>query len=164
LFSLFCVSVTQFCLAAFVLLAVSDWWIAALLYAGWLWLDWDTPTSGGRRCHWVRKWSVWRHFRDYFPLELVKTVDLDPTQNYIFGFHPHGVLVAGAFGNFCTEATGFSRLFPGLRSHLLMLPFWFRVPFFRDYIIFYWISPISINKISQWLPQLIKISFKYICC
>uniref|UniRef100_A0A3B3TPW6 2-acylglycerol O-acyltransferase 2-B-like n=1 Tax=Poecilia latipinna TaxID=48699 RepID=A0A3B3TPW6_9TELE len=125
---------TQFCLAAFVLLAVSDWWIAALLYAGWLWLDWDTPTSGGRRCHWVRKWSVWRHFRDYFPLELVKTVDLDPTQNYIFGFHPHGVLVAGAFGNFCTEATGFSRLFPGLRSHLLMLPFWFRVPFFRDYI------------------------------
>lgn len=45
-----------------------------------------------------------------------------------------GVLVAGAFGNFCTEATGFSRQFPGLKSHLLMLPFWFRVPIFRDYI------------------------------
>lgn len=45
-----------------------------------------------------------------------------------------GVLVAGGFGNFCTEATGFSRQFPGLKSHLLMLPFWFRVPFFRDYI------------------------------
>lgn len=23
-------------------------------------------------------------------LQLVKTVDLDPTKNYIFGFHPHG--------------------------------------------------------------------------
>lgn len=45
-----------------------------------------------------------------------------------------GVLVAGGFGNFCTEATGFSRQFPGLKSHLLMLPFWFRVPVFRDYI------------------------------
>lgn len=45
-----------------------------------------------------------------------------------------GVLVAGGFGNFCTEATGFSRQFPGLTSHLLMLPFWFRVPVFRDYI------------------------------
>ena len=98
--------------------------------------------------------------------QLVKTVDLDPKKNYIFGFHPHGekrtrlsvdlsisqvcwqlcdlsvcgpvclsgVLVAGGFGNFCTEATGFSRLFPGLTSHLLMLPFWFRVPLFRDYI------------------------------
>ncbi|XP_061566003.1 2-acylglycerol O-acyltransferase 1 [Cololabis saira] len=126
----------QCCLAAFVLLALSDWWIFTLLYAGWLWLDWDTPTSGGRRSHWVRNWNVWQHFRDYFPLKLVKTADLDPTKNYIFGFHPHGVLVAGGFGNFCTEATGFSRLFPGLRSHLLMLPFWFRVPFFRDYIMF----------------------------
>ncbi|KAF0029090.1 hypothetical protein F2P81_018195 [Scophthalmus maximus] len=67
-------------------------------------------------------------------LQLIKTADLDPKKNYIFGFHPHGVLVAGAFGNFCTESTGFSRLFPGLRSHLLMLPFWFRVPLFREYI------------------------------
>ncbi|KAE8277578.1 2-acylglycerol O-acyltransferase 2-A [Larimichthys crocea] len=124
----------QCCLAAFVLLALSDWWMVALLYAGWLWLDWDTPSSGGRRSQWVRSWTVWDHFRDYFPIRLVKTVDLDPKKNYIFGFHPHGVLVAGGFGNFCTEATGFSRLFPGLKSHLLMLPFWFRVPLFRDYI------------------------------
>ncbi|XP_041841892.1 2-acylglycerol O-acyltransferase 1 [Melanotaenia boesemani] len=127
-------ALAQCCLAAFVLLALSDWWIVALLYAGWLWLDWDTPTSGGRRSHWLRSWTVWEYFRDYFPLTLVKTADLDPKKNYIFGFHPHGVLVAGGFGNFCTESTGFSRLFPGLRSHLLMLPFWFRVPFFRDYI------------------------------
>uniref|UniRef100_A0A3Q0T2D3 Acyltransferase n=1 Tax=Amphilophus citrinellus TaxID=61819 RepID=A0A3Q0T2D3_AMPCI len=127
-------ALAQCCLAAFILLALSDWWMVALLYAGWLWLDWDAPTSGGRRSHWMRGWSVWEHFRDYFPLTLVKTADLDPKKNYIFGFHPHGVLVAGGFGNFCTEATGFSHLFPGLKSHLLMLPFWFRVPFFRDYI------------------------------
>ncbi|XP_031605335.2 2-acylglycerol O-acyltransferase 2-A isoform X1 [Oreochromis aureus] len=127
-------ALAQCCLAAFILLALSDWWMVALLYAGWLWLDWDTPTNGGRRSQWMRRWSVWEHFRDYFPLTLLKTVDLDPKKNYIFGFHPHGVLVAGAFGNFCTEATGFSHLFPGLKPHLLMLPFWFRVPFFRDYI------------------------------
>ncbi|XP_074484508.1 2-acylglycerol O-acyltransferase 2-A isoform X1 [Sebastes fasciatus] len=124
----------QCCMAAFVLLALSDWWMVSLLYAGWLWLDWDTPTNGGRRSQWVRSCRLWDYFRDYFPMTLVKTADLDPKKNYIFGFHPHGVLVAGAFGNFCTEATGFSRLFPGLTSHLLMLPFWFRVPLFRDYI------------------------------
>uniref|UniRef100_A0A8C8DMX4 Uncharacterized protein n=1 Tax=Oryzias sinensis TaxID=183150 RepID=A0A8C8DMX4_9TELE len=80
----------QFCLAAFILLLVSDWWMVSLLYAGWLWLDWDTPSNGGRRSQWVRSWAVWGHFRDYFPLKLIKTVDLDPTKNYIFGFHPHG--------------------------------------------------------------------------
>lgn len=64
----------------------------------------------------------------------MKTADLDPTKNYVLGFHPHGILVAGAFTNFCTEATGFRQLFPGLKSNLLMLPLWFRAPFFRDYI------------------------------
>ncbi|MCJ8750211.1 hypothetical protein PDJAM_G00259920 [Pangasius djambal] len=127
-------ALAQCCLAAFVLLCVSDWWILAALYAGWLYLDRDTPTSGGRRSHWVRRWTVWKYFRDYFPISLVKMVDLDPKCNYLFGFHPHGVLVAGAFGNFCTEASQFSKLFPGLTPYLLMLPFWFRVPFFRDYI------------------------------
>ncbi|KAF4078364.1 hypothetical protein AMELA_G00198400 [Ameiurus melas] len=129
-------ALAQCCLAAFVLLCVSDWWILAALYAGWLYLDRDTPSSGGRRSHWVRSCTVWKYFRDYFPISLVKTVDLDPKRNYLFGFHPHGVLVAGAFGNFCTEASEFSKLFPGLTPYLLMLPFWFRVPFFRDYIMF----------------------------
>ena len=69
-----------------------------------------------------------------FFLQLVKTADLDPRHNYVFGFHPHGVLVAGAFTNFCTYATGFRKLFPGITSYMLMLPLWFRAPFFRDYI------------------------------
>ncbi|XP_071321234.1 2-acylglycerol O-acyltransferase 1 isoform X2 [Trachinotus anak] len=85
-------ALAQCCLAAFVLLVLSDWWIVALLYAGWLWLDWDTPTSGGRRSRWVRSWSIWEYFKDYFPITLIKTVDLDPKKNYIFGFHPHGLV------------------------------------------------------------------------
>ncbi|NWS48823.1 MOGT2 acyltransferase, partial [Probosciger aterrimus] len=67
-------------------------------------------------------------------VQLVKTVELDPRQNYLMGFHPHGVLAAGAFLNFCTEASGFSTLFPGITPHLMMLSMWFRIPFFRDYL------------------------------
>ncbi|XP_058426511.1 2-acylglycerol O-acyltransferase 2-B-like [Diceros bicornis minor] len=52
----------------------------------------------------------------------------------LFRFHPGGVLVVGAFHNFCTEATGFSHLFPGLRQQLLMLPCWFHPPLFRNYL------------------------------
>uniref|UniRef100_A0A8C8S8W8 Acyltransferase n=1 Tax=Pelusios castaneus TaxID=367368 RepID=A0A8C8S8W8_9SAUR len=127
-------ALAQVCLALFLLTLLSDLWLVALFYAAWLYLDRETPSRGGRRIRWVRTWSVWRHFRDYFPITLVRTVPLDPTRNYLFGFHPHGVLVAGAFGNFCTEATGFQELFPGLTPYLLMLPFWFRLPLFRDYI------------------------------
>lgn len=66
--------------------------------------------------------------------QLVKTAELHPSQNYLFGFHPHGILVLGAFGNFCTEAMGFSHLFPSLQPHLLMLPCCFHLPLSRDYI------------------------------
>lgn len=66
--------------------------------------------------------------------QLVRTARLDPQRNYLFAFHPHGVLAAGAFANFCTEATGFGVLFPGLRPHLLTLPCWFRLPLWREYV------------------------------
>ncbi|NWV24272.1 MOGT2 acyltransferase, partial [Origma solitaria] len=68
-----------------------------------------------------------------FPIQLIRTTPLDPRRNYIFGFHPHGVLAAGAFGNFCTESTEFGKKFPGLSPHLLTLPCWFRLPLFREY-------------------------------
>uniref|UniRef100_A0A8C2EC75 Monoacylglycerol O-acyltransferase 3a n=1 Tax=Cyprinus carpio TaxID=7962 RepID=A0A8C2EC75_CYPCA len=42
--------------------------ILAALYVGWLYLDRDTPSCGGRRSHWVRNWRVWTYFRDYFPI------------------------------------------------------------------------------------------------
>nr|XP_012417334.1 PREDICTED: LOW QUALITY PROTEIN: 2-acylglycerol O-acyltransferase 2-B-like [Odobenus rosmarus divergens] len=94
----------------------------------------DTRRAGGRQSAWVRSWAIWRHFRDYSLARLVKTAEPDPSGNYLFGFHPHGVLVTGAFSNFCTEATGFSSLFPRLLPYLLMLPCWFYLPLFRDYI------------------------------
>uniref|UniRef100_A0A8C3C911 Monoacylglycerol O-acyltransferase 3 n=1 Tax=Cairina moschata TaxID=8855 RepID=A0A8C3C911_CAIMO len=110
-------------------------WAPALLYGAWLVVDRKTPCRGGRRSAWVRGWTLWHHFRDYFPISLVRTAELDPRRNYVFGFHPHGVLAAGAFANFCTEATGFGVLFPGLRPHLLTLPCWFRLPLLRDYML-----------------------------
>ncbi|XP_073510522.1 2-acylglycerol O-acyltransferase 2-B-like [Phyllobates terribilis] len=127
-------ALAQCCLVLYVLLVCSQYWALAVLYSAWLYIDWDTPSTGGRRSEWVRSWTVWKYFANYFPIKLVRTAPLDPGHNYIFGFHPHGVLVVGAFGNFCTEGTGFSSLFPGLTPHLLMLPAWFRVPFFREYI------------------------------
>ncbi|XP_072033302.1 2-acylglycerol O-acyltransferase 2-A-like [Amphiura filiformis] len=72
---------------------------------------------------------------NYFPIRLHKTVDLDPHQNYVFGFHPHGLYVCGGIVNFCTEATGFSQLFPGITPHLLALVGIFQYPFAREFLL-----------------------------
>ena len=60
--------------------------------------------------------------RDYFPVSLIKTVDLDPKNRYVFGYHPHGIyeLIKGIIGlgawvNFITDANDFSIHFPKVK-------------------------------------------------
>lgn len=105
-----------------VALLFTSYYPLALLYLGWAYIfDSRTPSHGGRRVEFVRRLTFWKYFRDYFPIKLVKTTELDPSRNYIFGYHPHGILCAGAFCNFATEATDFATVFPGITPHLLPL-------------------------------------------
>lgn len=82
-----------------------------------------------------KKFSLWKHFRDYFPISLYKTADLPDDQNYLFCVYPHGILASGAVLNFTTAASNFYNLFPGLDSHLLTLSFNFNLPFSRETIL-----------------------------
>lgn len=66
--------------------------------------------------------------------QLIKTHNLLPNRNYIFGYHPHGIFCFGAFCNFGTEATGFSKKFPGIKPSLATLAGNFRLPVLRDYL------------------------------
>lgn len=110
-------------------------WPLIAIYIIWMILDWKTPEIGGRRSVWMSRWSMWKYFRDYFPIKLHKTVDLDPRHNYIFGYHPHGIMSIGAFCNFGTESTGFSQVFPNLKPYLTTLAGNFKVPLYRDYLL-----------------------------
>lgn len=49
-----------------------------------------------------------------------------------FSCHPHGVFSIGAFVSFCTNATGFSELFPGLEPNICTLNGQFYFPFRRE--------------------------------
>uniref|UniRef100_W5KNF2 Acyltransferase n=1 Tax=Astyanax mexicanus TaxID=7994 RepID=W5KNF2_ASTMX len=141
------------CIVLFLYLLFTRFWLVSVLYATWWFVDWDTPSRGGRQCALLRRMPLWNYVRDYFPMQLVKTADLDPRQNYVLGFHPHGIMVSGAFTHFCTQATGFSKLFPGLDSYLLMLPLWFRAPFFRDYIMCAGLIPSDKDSASYLLQR-----------
>ena len=109
--------------------------LISVMYVCWLYIDRERGWKGGRYNHWIRGWKIWQVWVNYFPLHLVKTVDLDANVNYIFACHPHGVGSLGAVGNFGTNATGFSRLFPNIRPHLMLLPFQFFNPLTRDLLL-----------------------------
>ena len=54
--------------------------------------------------------KIWKHFANFFPMKIIKTCDYDPSKNYIFGYHPHGILSAGALAHFGSEGTHFSKV------------------------------------------------------
>ncbi|KAK2828501.1 hypothetical protein Q5P01_019535 [Channa striata] len=131
------------CYILMVYLMFTSLWPLCTLYFIWLVSDWHTPERGGRRTIFVRKWRVWEHFRDFFPVKLVKTAELNPNKNYILGYHPHGIMSAGAFSCFSTDSCGFTKEFPGVRPSLAILAGLFRIPVLRDYIMSAGMCPVS---------------------
>ncbi|CAK9092676.1 unnamed protein product [Durusdinium trenchii] len=123
------------------------------IYVSW-YMFWDTAhLRGGRFMPTFRRRNFWKHFAAYFPMSLTRTAKLDPKRNYIFGYHPHGVISMGACCNFATEATGFSELFPGIDLRLLTLQQNFRIPVFREYLLGLGVNSVSKDSIDQNLKR-----------
>ena len=138
-----------------VLLFIPYTTFVAVVYVGWAFiLNVRTPSRGGRTIKVARRWKMWKYFCEYFPIRLVKTADLDPEGNYIFGYHPHGIIGLGALGNFCGEATGFSVNFPGIYPHLLTLSVNFRFPFSRDYCMAFGVCSVDKDSIEYILQKM----------
>ena len=94
-------------------------WRLAFVYLLWvLCCDRKTYNCGGRRVEWIRRLAVFKYISDYFPVSLIKTAELDPSRNYIFGYHPHGIIPDGLIVSFGSEALQFSKMFPGVVPHI----------------------------------------------
>jgi len=131
------------------LLSTSFWWIT-VTYGIWYLYDRKTPARGGRRIPVFRRLPWWKWLADYFPVKLIKTAEMDPSKNYIFGYHPHGMFATGAFTNFASDMTGFRTIFPGLTATLLVLAGQFQFPFFREYFMTSGACSVSRDSI-EWL-------------
>lgn len=123
----------------------------------------------GQGSAWVRSWSWWKHFANYFPVKLIKTTELPPNKNYLFACFPHGVIGCGLFCNFATNATGFNEMFPGIRSKMCTLSFHFYVPFFRELALSWGLMSAKYVSIKHALSQstnplaVVNKSDKYLC-
>ena len=56
-------------------------------YLTWIFFVDKSATTGSRPrpLSWIKPW---RHVRDYFPISLTKTADLEPKRSYVFGCVP----------------------------------------------------------------------------
>jgi len=129
--------VSTYLVLFYVLFYTRFWWIS-VAYFTWMLVDRNSSEQGGRSDkvrRFFREASMWKYYVKYFPIRLIKTTDLDPGKNYIFGSHPHGVLSSGVFGTMATEGTNISQVYPGLKfyAHTLAINFW--LPFNREWVL-----------------------------
>uniref|UniRef100_G1PCI5 Acyltransferase n=1 Tax=Myotis lucifugus TaxID=59463 RepID=G1PCI5_MYOLU len=95
----------------------------------------------------VYKWAgLW-------PEELLKTHGIFPHHSYILVCHPHGFMSHSYFGNFATEASGFTKIFPGITPYVLTLGAFFWVPFLRDYAMLTWACSVSQSSMDYLFTQ-----------
>jgi len=109
-----------------------DGWILTSLYLAWWAYDFNTCNMGGRRWNWFRNLFLWKYCRDYFPVRLVKTAELDPNRNYICGSHPHGLLCLGIGVTSCTPYCDIEKMFPNIYFRLLTLREFYIFPGLRE--------------------------------
>ncbi|KAJ3196458.1 diacylglycerol O-acyltransferase 1 [Irineochytrium annulatum] len=123
------------CLVLFLLILITPrltpWALAYLVFIS---LD-PAAETGARKIMFLRRLPFWKWFADFFPITLVRTTKLDPSKNYVFGYHPHGIISLGAFTNFGTEATGFGLKFPGIDLRVLTLEVNFNAPIMREILL-----------------------------
>ncbi|XP_033127049.1 2-acylglycerol O-acyltransferase 1-like [Anneissia japonica] len=130
----------------------SYFWVSALYYT-WMYYDWRSSTEGGRRWEFAMKWPAWRYMADFYPTKLHKTADLDPSENYLMGYHPHGVMSHGAWINFATEGTNFSEVFPGIRRTLLTLKGHFIFPVLREILLMFALGDVTRESLDYILGK-----------
>lgn len=85
---------------------------------------------------WMRSNVVWRYFCNYFPVKVIKTVELDSTKSYLFIIVPHGLASAGVISVFAADGVGHKEIFPGHDVRPISLDQHFKIPLFREGIYF----------------------------
>lgn len=107
-------------------------------YLAWIVLDLNHGPTKGRESPWLianfRFNPIWKHFQHYFNGKLVKTAELDPSNRYIFGIHPHGLYAVSMFANMW-QNNDFKEAFKGIKLVGSTLPSNFWIPVWRDYVL-----------------------------
>lgn len=108
-------------------------WPLGVIYFTWIYfVDLKTFSRGGRRVEFIRNNVFFRYMRDYYPVSLVKTAELDRARNYVFCYHPHGAISDGLAVSFGSEALEFSKTFPGIVPYIGAHSFMGWSPIFRE--------------------------------
>lgn len=68
--------------------------VTAVVFVAYQPSFWDgSELKLGRPWDRLRQHPIWTLSQAYFPAKLIRTRKLDPKKTYVFGWHPHGILI-----------------------------------------------------------------------
>ncbi|XP_031564445.1 2-acylglycerol O-acyltransferase 2-like [Actinia tenebrosa] len=141
---------------AFVLLLFTRAWPIVVIYVGWyMFFERNTPKQGGRpRKDFMIKLPLFKLMKDYYPITLEKTSELDPQKNYILGYHPHGLISEGAVVAIQSDALRFRDKFPGIEPHMTVHSFLLKAFLYRDILMSLGFVDVSKDSLKYALTKL----------
>ncbi|KAJ2792766.1 2-acylglycerol O-acyltransferase 2 [Coemansia linderi] len=104
-------------------------------YMAFCFVDPALDNGVGRRIQWVRALSIWKYINAYFPVRIVLEKRLDPTNSYLFGVSPHGILCYSGQVVMGSLRSGMDEALKGIVVHPAGLRHALTVPIFRDYLL-----------------------------
>lgn len=97
----------------------------------------------GRPWDALRRHAVWTLSQGYFPATLRRTKRLDPKEKYVFGWHPHGILILSRIHVY---GGAWERLFPGLAVRVLGASPMFFLPGCREICL--WMGAVDAGRVT----------------
>ncbi|KAG5176427.1 diacylglycerol acyltransferase [Tribonema minus] len=94
-----------------------------------------------------RKWpalvraAFWTHVHRYLSLKVERLAELDPSKQYVFGLHPHGILV---LSRAATYGPVWPTLFPGIDTRTLAATPLFQAPLVREICL--WLGAVDARR------------------
>lgn len=90
---------------------------------------------GGQRIESNFQSQFWKYIAAYFPVKLRYSTNfkLDPSENYLVNYSPHGISAFGSVVAFATNGLDFTSLFPGIKPRFMVHEMVFLTPFMREF-------------------------------
>ncbi|KAG1705339.1 hypothetical protein DVH05_004270 [Phytophthora capsici] len=86
-------------------------------------------TGKGNEWEALRTSSLWGLVNKFLRIKIIREQELDPSKKFIFGFHPHGILV---LSRIAISGRNFIDVFPGIKTRLLGASAMYYIPLGRE--------------------------------
>lgn len=95
----------------------------------------------GRNWDSLRQLKIWSVCANYIDMELIRQKELDPKKKYIFGYHPHGIIILSRISVY---AGLWEKAFPGIPYRVLGASTMFYIPLARELCL--WLGAIDASR------------------